>query len=136
MTAPRATSYPPVYRPRIPLTWWLRKWNSFSFMMREFTAVFVGIFALVYLIGICQFIEGPEAYEAFVASLLTPSWKFFSLLILIFALYHTITWFHLAPQIIVLRLGQKLIPAFVVLAICYLVWGIVSGALLYLMLST
>lgn len=135
MNDPRAASYPPVYRPRIPLTWWLRKWNSFLFMMREFTAVFIGIFALVYLIGIYRFTQGPEAYEAFVASLLTPSWKFLSLIIFIFALYHTITWFHLTPQIIILRLGQKPIPASLVLGISYLVWGIVSGALLYLMLS-
>jgi len=55
--------------------------------------------------------------------------------ILLFSLYHTLTWIHLTPMIMVVRIGSKTVPPILVLIASYLAWMVISLILLYLLLG-
>ena len=123
----------PVYRPRMPLTWWLRNWRYFLFMMRELSSLFIAIFVLSYVVGIYRFMQGRNSYEAYVDALHAPFSKALYVVILIFSLYHTFTWFQLTPQVMVVRIGRKMLPPVLILIGNYVAWGIISAVLFYLL---
>ena len=122
-----------MYQPRVPATWWLRNWNYFLFMLREISSLFIAIFVLTYLVGIYRFSQGRNSYDAYVDSLQTPFSKALFVVILLFSLYHALTWFQSAGKVMVLRIGRRTIPpALVFLGNC-LMWGVVSLSVFYLM---
>ena len=133
MSTPRTL---PVYKPRLPATWWLREWKSFLFMMREFTSFFIAIFVLTYLLGIHRFVEGKNRYEAFIDALQSPGWRILYFFIFVFALYHSITWFYSVPKILVVRLGPRAVPARLLLIGHYCAWVLISAVLFYLFTRT
>jgi fumarate reductase subunit C len=51
----------------------------------------------------------------------------------LFVLYHTITWFHLTPKALVVRLGGKRVPDSLLLALNYLAWIALSAAVVWIM---
>jgi fumarate reductase subunit C len=95
----------PVYRRPLPASWWLTNRNYFFYVVRELTALFIALFLLLYLYGILQLERGPEAYAAFVRLVRSPGMLLFNVVALVLAVYHTVTWFTLAPRL------QKLLPA-------------------------
>ena len=100
----------PYRRPISSTTWWLSKRTYVLFMLRELTSVLIAAFLVVYLIQLAQLAQGAEAYTAFVERLASPGWLIFHLLVLIAALYHSITWFNLTPQVIIVRRGEERVP--------------------------
>ncbi len=56
-------------------------------------------------------------------------------MILLFSIYHTLTWIHLTPMIMVVRIGSKTVPPIVVLISSYLAWMVISLILLYLLVG-
>ena len=126
---------PPRYRAQRPSLWWLSNGRYFLFMVRELSAVFVALYALSYLVGLYRLSQGKDSYEAYVAMLHHPAVLVFLGVALVFCLLHTVTWFHLTPIVMVVRMGRKVIPAKVVLAANYLVWILLSGVLWYLVVN-
>ena len=57
------------------------------------------------------------------------------ILLFLFMLYHSITWFNLAPKAIVIRLGANKIPAFVIAGLNYGAWIVFTIAILIFMLN-
>jgi len=49
-------------------------------------------------------------------------------------LFHTITWFNLAPSAMPVRLGGKRVPAFLVAAPSYVMWILISAFVSWLVL--
>ena len=125
-----------LYRPRMRHWWWLYHRNYFLFMIRELSAVFVALFVLIYLVGIYRLSQGEEPYRLYLSSLQTPLAKVLSVVILLFCLYHTLSWFHLTPMVMVVRIGQKVIHPMVVLIANYLSWILISLVLFYLLVAT
>ncbi len=99
----------PLERP-IRWNWWLSHPNYLWFMVREITAVFTGAYALITLCWVRALSQGPEAYDAFMASLMTPRSVKFHVVALLFVLFHTYTWFALTPKVMVIRRGDKTVP--------------------------
>jgi len=124
-----------LYRPRMSPWWWLQQKNYFLFMVRELSAVFVGLFALISLVGVYRLSQGEDAYQLYLSALQTPSAQVLFLVILLFSIYHTLTWIHLTPMIMVVRIGSKTVPPIVVLISSYLAWMVISLILLYLLLG-
>ena len=83
-----------LYYPKMSATWWLEKKSYFMFMMRELSCVFIAIFLVVLLVQIYQLNQGHDAYAAFRQKLASPGWILFHVVALVFALYHSITWFY------------------------------------------
>ena len=123
-----------LYYPKLPATWWLRRPNYIRFMLREVSSVFIAIFLVVFLVEIHQLSQGPEAYAAFLEKLRSPGWIAFHIVALAFALYHSFTWFNLTAVVQVVRLGDFQMPPRLVAAANFVVWGVLSLAILFFLL--
>ncbi len=132
MNQEKSTRYP-VYKQPMSATWWLSTRNYFLFMLREVSALFVASFVVSYLVGLYRLSQGEAQYTAYLESLQTPFACISFVLILAFALYHTVTWFSLTPIVMVVRVGSRVIPARLVLLTNYLAWLVLSGLLFYLL---
>jgi fumarate reductase subunit C len=126
----------PYHRPISSTTWWLSKRNYVLFMLRELTSVFIAAFLIVYLIQLAQLAQGAEAYTAFLDRLASPGWIVFHLLVLIAALYHTITFFNLTPKIIVVRRGEESVPPVLIAGSHYAAWLVTSVVIMWIVLRS
>jgi fumarate reductase subunit C len=124
-----------LYHRKMPATWWLTQRSYFLFMLRELSSVFIALFLVVYLFQIYQLSKGPDAYSAFAQKLSSPGWILFHLVALLFALYHSITWFQSSAVVLPLRIGERLISRPIVMALHVGAWAIVSLAVLILFLA-
>lgn len=124
-----------LYHRKMPATWWLTKQSYFLFMLRELSSVFIAIFLIVYLCQIYQLTQGPQAYIAFARKLSSPGWILFHLVALLFALYHSVTWFQSSAVVLQLRIGERLIPRPFVMALHVGAWAVISLAVLILFLA-
>ena len=133
--APYTPYHPKWYRRRVSVWWWLENWSSTKFLLRELTSVFVAFFAVVSLWQLRALGQGPEAYAHFFVRLKTPLFLTLHSLALVFVLYHALTWFHLAPKALVLRLRGTRVPDAVIVAMNYLAWVVVSAVVAWLVLG-
>jgi fumarate reductase subunit C len=99
------------YRQPVSRLWWTKKWTYFLFMMREFTCVFVAwsvvfLTMLVYAIG-----RGEASYRQFLDWASAPVVVVVNVVALAFLALHTVTWFALTPQAMVVRgpRGRKVV---------------------------
>jgi fumarate reductase subunit C len=124
-----------LYRPKMPATWWLKKKSYFLFMLRELSSVFIALFLLVYLCQLYQLTRGPEAYISFSQKLSSPGWLLFHVIALLFAVYHSITWFQSSAVVLPLRLGEHWVSRQVITALHVGAWVVVSLGILILFLA-
>jgi fumarate reductase subunit C len=124
-----------LYHQKMPATWWLTNRSYFLFMLRELSSVFVAAFLIVYLCQIYQLSQGPDAYSAFTQKLNSPGWIVFHLVALLFALYHSVTWFQSSAVVLPLRIGERLISRPIVTALHVGAWLVVSVIVLILFLA-
>jgi fumarate reductase subunit C len=124
-----------LYHRKMPATWWLQRQNYFLYMLREFSSLFIALFLVVYLVEIYQLTKGPDAYIAFIHKLSSPGWIFFHVVVLLFALYHSFTWFQSSAVVLPVRLGEHLVPRQTVTALHIVAWAVISLAVLILFLT-
>ncbi len=120
------------YRRPMPATWWLRNRKYFLFMMRELSSVFIALFVLLYLYEFFLLSKGPLVYGAFQKSLRSGGFIAFYVVALVFAVYHSCTWFKLTAKIQVVRLGRWTVPRALVTAGAFVGWGVISAVVAYL----
>jgi fumarate reductase subunit C len=125
--AHRHTPYHPQwYRRRMSVWWWLKDRAYMKFVVRELTSVFVAYFAVLFLWQIRAVRQGPDAYAQFMERLKTPLFLTVNIVVFLFVLYHTITWFNLTPTAMVVRVRGKRVPDTIVAGSNYVAWLIVS----------
>ncbi len=127
--------HPKWYRKRMPIFWWVHKWVHTRFILRELTSVPVALYALVLLFQIRALMRGPEAYVNFLAWLKTPGSIVLHVIALLFVLFHSVTWFNLAPRALVIHIGKKRIPDVVIVVSNYVAWLVFSAAIGWLILT-
>lgn len=66
-----------------------------SYMMRELTGIFFVIYAALYVLQFQALAAGKSSYQAFVTTMMSPPIIILSLVILVFSVYHTVTWLYL-----------------------------------------
>ncbi len=123
------------YQRRVAPTWWLRNRAYFLFIVRELTSVFIAAYLILFLLLLYQLSVGREAYEAYLRFLATPGMLVFHVLALTAALFHTLTWFNLLPNIMVVRYGENRVPAIIVVGINYAAWIAVSIFIAWIVFS-
>jgi fumarate reductase subunit C len=102
-------------------------------MAREATCLFIGIYTVVLIVGLKRLSEGQAAYEGFLAALDSPLSILFHLLALGFTVFHTASWFNVAPKAMPpIQLGEQVLPGGVIIAAQYAAWVIVSLAVLFI----
>lgn len=121
-----------LYHPRMPTVWWFRKWNYFLFLLRETTSIFIAVFLVVYLIRIYNINQGADAYAEFAGQFQSNGWIAFHAVALIFAVYHSLTWFKTAAVILTPRVGGRVVPPWAVVAGHIVAWLGVSAIILML----
>jgi fumarate reductase subunit C len=129
--AETAPSAPPTRTYRAPMGggWWLRKGHYFWYVVREFSALPLALWLLWLLLEIRRAGGGaahysPQASAAFIA---------FSVVCLLFALYHSFTFLSLAGVIIHLKVGGRPVASRLIVASQFGLWAaatIVIGAVL------
>ena len=124
-----------LYYPRMSATWWLRRPAYILFMLREISSLFIAVFLVVFLVQIYQLTRGPEAYAAFARGLNSPGWVIFNVVALLFALYHSVTWFYSSAVVLPLRFGERVVPRNVVVALNIGAWIAASLVILGLFLA-
>jgi fumarate reductase subunit C len=122
------------YRPRIGRLWWLRRRSYLVFVLRELTSVFVAWFVVFLLLLAHAISAGPAQYQRFLDLAGNPWMIALNVIALGFVVFHTITWFALAPQAIVVRLRGRRVPGRAILGLHYLAWLTVSGVLAWVIL--
>lgn len=122
-----------MYQPRFPILWWIKKWPYVRFIIREMTSLAVAFYVVVLLLYVNAVSDGLVAFEAYMDWLKSP-WSIglhvFAFFLLIF---HSVTWFNLAPRAMVIHVGQKKVPGSVILFMNYMMWAVVSVGFIWLL---
>ena len=114
------------------LRWFFRHPRYLRYMAREVTCIFIGAYTLLLLVGISRLAEGQAAYEGFLQALKGPASVLFHVVALVFALYHTATWFNVTPKALPVQIGEEFLPGRIVAGAHYVVWALLSLAILFL----
>jgi fumarate reductase subunit C len=105
-----------------------------KFVLRELSSIFVAYFVLITLLQIHSLSRGPEAYARFEERMRNPLMIVLNAISFLFVLFHTITWFNLAPRAMVVRLGGERVPDTLVAGSNYLAWLVISAAVAWFIL--
>lgn len=127
---------PEMYSKRMPIFWWVRKKAYVKFISRELTSVVVAAYVIILMAQLQSLNRGPEAYEAFQNMLASPLSISLHVVALAVLLFHSITWFNLAPSALVLKVGKRRIPDKVIITANLAAWIILSLAIAWLILTT
>jgi fumarate reductase subunit C len=117
------------YRPEMGTGWWTRKRHYFLYMVREFTALPLALWLLWLLYEIQRAGRGPSGYYPPSS---TP-FIVFSVICLLFALYHSFTFLKLAGVILHVKLLDKPVPSGLIVVSMFGMWlvaSLVIGAVL------
>lgn len=126
--------HPKWYRRPVSVWWWLQKRTYAKFVLRELTSVFTAFFALVLLWQLRALAAGPEAYVQVLARLKSPLFLVLNGVAFLFILFHSITWFNLAPKAMIVRVRGKRVPDTVIAGGSYFAWLAASGLVAWLLL--
>lgn len=114
------------YKLPVPRTWWLRNRRYLLFILREASSIFLGIFVVQYIVQLALLAAGAGPYERYLSFIKSPAWVAVSVMILVFAIIHTVTWLSLVPAVTPLRAGKREAPRLGVTAGAIAFWLVVS----------
>jgi len=102
------------YTRELPTDWWMKQLFYTKYMIREGSSVLITIYSLILAWGLLRLSQGEVAFNAWMTSLQSPVAIIVHFIALGLALYHTVTWFSLAPKAVDLwikgkRLDDKII---------------------------
>ncbi len=103
-------------------------------MLRELSSVFVAYVIVITLMQVHTLGQGRAEYAAFQEFMTRPFVVLLNVVTFLFLLLHTITWFNLTPRAIVLRLGGRRVPDFLIIAPNYMAWVVISGVVAWFVL--
>lgn len=117
---------------RIPVLWWTRKRSYFVFVMRELSSLFIAWLVLYLLLFVRSVGRGEQAYEDFLGWAGSPWLVVLNLVAFAFVVLHTVTWFSLTPQAMVLDVGGRRVPAAAIVGAQYAGLVVVSAFIFWL----
>jgi len=120
------------YRRPVPVLWWIRKPTYFLFVMRELSSIFVAWLVLYLLLFVRAVGRGEAAYQEFLDWAASPWLVVLNLVAFAFVLLHTITWFALTPQAMVVDLRGRRLPPAAIIGAQYAGLAVVSAFVLWL----
>lgn len=127
--------HPKWHRAGMPIFWWLRSLPYARFIARELTSMLVAYAAVLLLVQVRALDAGPESYARFTAWLGSTPVVVWHLAVLAGLLFHTLTWLHLAPRAMVVRLGGRRVPDAMVLLGQYAAWAGASALVAWVLLA-
>ena len=106
----------------MPASWWTRNRHYFLYIVREFTAVPLALWLLWLLVEVKRAGDGPVRYwphgsGAFIV---------FSVIVLLFGLYHSVTFLNLSGLIIRVKVFDRQLPSRLVSMAMFAAWAAAS----------
>ena len=98
MSAGQESATPRPYKRPMSRTWWLKNPRYTLFILRESSAVFMVVFVLIYLVQFVRLGSGETDYNAYLDLMDSPLWIAIHVVVLAFALLHSVTWINLMPK--------------------------------------
>ena len=133
---PLYTDYHPRWlRRHVSTYWWLEKGSYFAFILREASCIFVAWLVVYFLLLVNAVVHGEANYQQFLATSARPSVLAVNIVSFLFMMFHAITFFEAAPQAMVVHVGNKRVPAFLVLMGHYVAWAVVSVVVAWFLLG-
>jgi len=126
--------HPRWYRPHVSVYWWLGQWQYLKFILREISSVFVAWFIVLMLLQLRALRGGLQTYARFSHWLQSPVVIAINVISLFFVIFHSITWFNLAPRAMAVRYRGKRLPEIMISAPNYAMWVVVSVGVAWLVL--
>lgn len=126
--------HPRWYRPKVSVYWWLGERHYLKFILRELSSVFVAWFVIETLMLINALHSGPDAYAQFLQTMQNPLLIILNVISLFFVVFHTITWFNLAPSATPVRVGGKRLPDAMIAGPAYVASIVISAFICWLVL--
>ena len=121
-----------LYRRPISVWWWTRKRTYFLFVMRELSSLFIA-WLVVYLLLLIRAVgRGEAAYADFLEWATSPWLVALNVVAFGFVLLHTVTWFSLTPQAMVVSLRGRRVPAAAIIGAQYAGLAVVSAFVYWL----
>jgi len=105
--------------------WWTGKRHYFLYVVREFTSLPLALLLLWFLYEVQRAQRGPSGYYP-PASI---PFVVFSVIVLLFALYHSITFLSLAGSILHFRVLDRPVPARLVVLAQFAIWAVASAVI-------
>lgn len=118
----------PYVREVDPVSWYVKdphfnRWFYVDYMLRESTCIAIAIYTILFVWGLGALASGPEAFTGFIGAMQSPMGVLIQLVLLAFTVYHTVTWFKLAPQgMKPIRMGGEKVPPQTVVKAHYGIW--------------
>jgi fumarate reductase subunit C len=124
-----AHAAPREYRWRMPANWWARNRHYLGYMLREFSAAPMALWMLWLLVEIRRAADGPAHYAphasaAFVA---------FSVIVLLFSLYHSVTFLSLAGTILHFKIFGRPVPSRLIVVAMFGQWLVASVVIAFVL---
>lgn len=105
----QAKSAGPYVRPM--KNWWLRDRFFVIYMIREATAVFVAVYALILMVGLMRLAQGEAEWNGWLAALKSPLSVAFHVVMLAAFAVHTWSWFRIMPKTMpIIFIGAYRVP--------------------------
>jgi fumarate reductase subunit C len=123
------------YTKRVPVLWWISKWKHLHFIFRELTSLCVVFCSLELLYLVYVVSQGENAYMQFIEQLKSPWLTIANCFAFFGLLFHSYTWFNLAPKAMVVKIGKNTVPGALVLLANYAGWIVVSIVLIWILSS-
>lgn len=114
------------YVRKLPTDWWMKQLFYTKYMIREGSSVLITLYSLILAWGVMRLSQGEIAFNGWMEALQNPFAIILHLLALLFALYHTITWFALAPKAVDLWIKGKPLDDKVIISCLYAVFIIAT----------
>ena len=95
----------PELRRKLSPGWWTANRRYAMYMVREWTSLFVAVYSLIFIYGLSLWATGSRAN--FLTFLKNPAIVGFSLVALVFTMYHAVTWFYLLGAISPIKIGRS-----------------------------
>ena len=125
------TSRYPELRRRLSPGWWTANRHYAMYMVREWTSLFVAVYSLIFISGLSLWATGSRA--SFLNFLKNPAIIGFSLVALVFTMYHAVTWFYLLGAISPIKIGRSKTKPWQALALNLILLVIVSYLAIWLL---
>jgi len=114
------------YTRELPRDWWMKQLFYTKYMIREGSSLFITLYSLILAWGVFRLSQGESAFNGWLEALHSPLAILLHIIMLLLALYHTITWFSLAPKAADLWIKGKKLDDKVIVAVHYAAFAVVT----------
>ena len=133
MSTDEGPATPRRYKRPMSRTWWLQNPRYTLFILRESSAVFMVAFVLIYLVQFIKLGSGEASYNAYLDLMGSPLWIAIHIVVLAFALLHSVTWINLMPKGLPEYVMGVKVPALGLLIGGFTAWIVASVAVAFLL---